>query len=368
MRKPLRALLVSTAEAAARRVAEELSRGGYELAIVRVADGAAFHAQVSAGHGPWDVVLVDDAGPVSPLDARTHLMGTSSDAALVAVHFGTDITLAGMVAGAGASFLVAAIEQAMTDASLRRDHRELRERLIVTERLTSVGFLVAGVAHEVNNPLSAVIANQAYVRAELTRLAQGGHDLGDALAALEDAALATSLIRQVVRDLRTFGQLESGEQVEVLDPRVVFESALRMAWYEIRERAVLTRALGAAPLVRVNVARLSQVFLNLLLNAVQAIPPGNPTAHEIRAVTRTDEHGNLVAEVHDTGGGIGAETLPHIFDPFFTTKPPGSGTGIGLAVCHRLVERFGGKILVTSAVGVGSCFSVVLPPAVDKEP
>jgi CheY-like chemotaxis protein len=134
-----------------------------------------------------------------------------------------------------------------------------------------------------------------------------------------------------------------------------------MAWHEIRHRAHLAKAMADVPPVDANAARLGQVFLNVLLNAAQAIPEGHADQNEIRVVTRTDERGNAVVEVSDTGIGIAAEDMPRIFDPFFTTKEGGSG--LGLAISHGTVKDLGGEIQASSVPGHGSTFRVVLPPA-----
>jgi len=142
---------------------------------------------------------------------------------------------------------------------------------------------------------------------------------------------------------------------------VVVESAVQMAWHEIRHRAHLAKALADVPPVNANEARLGQVFLNLLINAAQAIPEGHADKNEIRVSTRTDENGNAVVEVSDTGVGISPEDMPRIFDPFFTTKEAGSG--LGLAISHGTVKGLGGEIQASSVPGHGSTFRVILPPA-----
>jgi signal transduction histidine kinase len=355
-------LLVSDDENAAAQIARELARGDYDADIVRVSDASSLETRLAAPGARWDVALADEAARLSPLDALAVVRRVSEETALVIVRRDRDTFIDTVPVQAGASRLAAAMDRVVHEARLRAHQRELRDQILVSERLASVGFLVAGIAHEINNPLAAVIANQEFVRSELTRLASAGHDTREAIGALDDAILSTSLIRQVVRDLHTFSQTDA-EDVDVVDPRPVLERALRMTWHEIRDRAQLVRDLQPTPRVRANVARMSQVFLNLLINAAQAIAPGRASANEIRAVTRTDEHGNFVAEIHDTGSGIAAEHLPHIFDPFFTTKPPGSGTGLGLAVSHRLVERYGGSIGVVTRIGRGSSFTVTLPAA-----
>jgi CheY-like chemotaxis protein len=136
-----------------------------------------------------------------------------------------------------------------------------------------------------------------------------------------------------------------------------------MAGNEIRHRANVVRDYGNTPLVVANDARLSQVLVNLLVNAGQAIPPGRANDNEIRIRTSTDACGRAVIEVTDTGAGIESEILKKLFVPFFTTKPAGVGTGLGLAICQRIVHDLGGEIAVTSVVGQGSTFRVALPAA-----
>jgi CheY-like chemotaxis protein len=136
-----------------------------------------------------------------------------------------------------------------------------------------------------------------------------------------------------------------------------------MALHEIVHRARIVRELGEVPPVEANEARLGQVFLNLIVNAAQAIPEGDQRHHEVRIATHTDEAGNVVVEVGDTGVGIAADVLPKIFDPFFTSKRPGEGIGLGLSISLGTVKSLGGDILVTSDPKQGTVFRVLLPSA-----
>jgi CheY-like chemotaxis protein len=135
---------------------------------------------------------------------------------------------------------------------------------------------------------------------------------------------------------------------------------MTMAGAEIRHRARLVRDFGETPLIEANEGRLGEVFLNLLVNAAQALPDGAAQDHEIRVVTR-GAGDKVKVEIHDTGSGIAPEDLSHLFEPFFTTKPPGVGTGLGLSICHGIVTRMGGTIEVASQPGRGSSFTVTLP-------
>jgi CheY-like chemotaxis protein len=143
----------------------------------------------------------------------------------------------------------------------------------------------------------------------------------------------------------------------------VIDSCVGMAWNEIRHRARLVKNLAPVPPVLANEGRLGQVFLNLLVNAAQAIPEGKAGDSRIRVSTGLAPDGRVVVEISDTGAGIPAELLPRIFDPFFTTKPPGVGTGLGLSICHSIVAAAGGEIQVESQAGQGATFRVLLPPA-----
>jgi CheY-like chemotaxis protein len=147
-----------------------------------------------------------------------------------------------------------------------------------------------------------------------------------------------------------------------VDARAALESAMQLARGEIKKRARLVPDLGDVPLVDGSESRLGQVFLNLLVNAAQAIPDGSPERNEIRVSTRLRQ-GWVEIAVEDTGCGIPREVLGRIFDPFFTTKPVGTGTGLGLAICHEIVAAFGGEIAVESEVGQGSRFTVRLRPS-----
>jgi CheY-like chemotaxis protein len=177
---------------------------------------------------------------------------------------------------------------------------------------------------------------------------------------LQHAVDGANRVRQIVRDLLTFAQ-GNVENKKMIDVRGVLESATQIAWHQIRHRAQLTKSLAELPPVEANEPRLGQVFLNLLLNAAQAIPEGHADEHEIRVCSRTDADGNAVVEIADTGTGIAEADLPLVFDPFFTTK--GDGTGLGLAIVHGTIASLGGTITVTSQQGNGATFTVVLPRA-----
>jgi CheY-like chemotaxis protein len=145
----------------------------------------------------------------------------------------------------------------------------------------------------------------------------------------------------------------------------VMDVSIRMAFSAVRHRARLERDYQPVPLVEGNESRLGQVFLNLIVNAAQAIPEGDTRKHEVRVATYTDDAGNAVIEVGDTGVGIAPEMLPRIFDPFFTSKGPGQGVGLGLSISLGTVKSLGGDIQVASDPQQGTVFRVILPSAKD---
>ncbi|HSN92492.1 MAG TPA: ATP-binding protein, partial [Anaeromyxobacteraceae bacterium] len=183
----------------------------------------------------------------------------------------------------------------------------------------------------------------------------------EVLRALEDAREGGARVREIVRDLRTFAR-SGGEARARVDVRRTLRSAVNLALAEIRRRARLDLDLAEVPPVLGAEHRLGQVFLNLLVNAAQAIPEGAADRNRIRVATRV-EAGRVLVEVSDTGAGIPDEVLPRIFDPFFTTKPVGVGTGLGLAIVHTIVAELGGEVRVRTAPGQGTTFAVDLPAA-----
>ncbi|ACG75553.1 multi-sensor hybrid histidine kinase [Anaeromyxobacter sp. K] len=255
---------------------------------------------------------------------------------------------------------------ALRDVSERK---QLHARLALADRMVSVGTLAAGVAHELNNPLAYVIANLSYLDEQLTvlapRVAAAGSsrepDLASALLdAVHDARDGAERMRVIVRDLKTFSRPDEEHAGPVpLGP--LLDSCVSVAWNEIRHRARLLRAPTDVPPIQGCQARLGQVFLNLLVNAAQAIPEGHVDEHQIRVSARALPGGQVAVEVSDTGSGIAPEHLPRIFDPFFTTKPPGVGTGLGLSICQSIVSAMGGEIQVETVLGRGTTFRVILP-------
>ena len=244
------------------------------------------------------------------------------------------------------------------------ERKAMQAQLVMSDRLAAVGTLAAGVAHEINNPLAFVLSNLSFLFRELQGVASElpPGRIAEMEEVLREAADGANRVRQIVRDLRTFSRGDDDEVATPVNVQSVLESAITMARGELRTRAQIVREYSDVPLVEGNEGRFGQVFLNLLINAAQAIPQGRPDQHEVRLVLRPAGD-RVIVEVKDTGVGMSPHVRARIFDPFFTTKPVGEGTGLGLSICHGIVTGFGGEIIVESEEGQGSTFRVVLPVA-----
>ena len=255
-------------------------------------------------------------------------------------------------------------------------------RLAHFDRMASLGTLAAGIAHEINNPLTYVIANLQLLEEEMPRLEReyqasasssripralepSKNLLSEVSARLHDALEGAERIRGIVLHVKTFSRA-GDEHRTYVDVRSVLDSSIKVVFSEIRQRARLVKDYGHIPLVMANPGQLGQVFLNLLLNAAHAIGEDAPDTNTIRVATKTTPQGDVLVEVADTGRGIPPEVRHRIFDPFFTTKPLGVGTGLGLSICHGIVRSLGGSITVESETNRGSTFQVMLPPAAER--
>jgi PAS domain S-box-containing protein len=238
----------------------------------------------------------------------------------------------------------------------------LQAKLRLAERLTSLGTMAAGVAHEINNPLAFVLANLNVVKSELALLPPTpGVDLVDLREAVAEALEGAERVRQIVLSLKPFARVDEHQRGHCDVVRIV-EASLNMARNELRHRARIVTELKPVAPVFANEARLGQVFLNLLVNAAHAMPDGRATENLVTVKTR-EEGQHIVVAVSDTGSGIASDVLPRIFDPFFSTKQIGEGTGLGLFISQGIVKDAGGVISVTSTPGAGTTFEVRLPMA-----
>jgi signal transduction histidine kinase/ActR/RegA family two-component response regulator len=257
-------------------------------------------------------------------------------------------------------------EGASARMSVARDVTErdaLRQQLVLADRMTQLGFLAAGVAHEINNPLAYALTALDLAGKELVR---GRSDaVARELAIVREGA---ERVRAITRDLRMFSR--GGEEcVEAVDVSEVLRATVDLAAANVRTAGRLVTELGPLPTVLGDAARIGQVFMNLLVNALDAIRDRDPSLGRIHVHAFTDVVGQAVVEVEDNGRGIPPDVLPHIFEPFFTTKAPLTGTGLGLAICERIVGDLGGRIEARSPPGhareaegaSGALFRVTLP-------
>ncbi len=285
-------------------------------------------------------------------------------------------------------------------ASLEASLRELANnqgRLLQTEKLASIGQLAAGVAHEINNPVGYIKSNlnamkdygndltrllTAYLRLEemvrndgepdkrMARLLDDiasirseidlGYILEDCANVIEESLEGIERVIGIVSDLKNFAHLD-GDEFEAADINSGLESTLNIAWNELKYKAEVVREFHPLPEVRCYPQRLNQVFMNILVNAAQAIE-GKGT---IRIATR-DAGDHVVVEISDNGQGIAPEALDRIFDPFFTTKEVGKGTGLGLSVAYHIIKSHRGSIEVASIPGQGTTFTICIPVNAEK--
>ena len=238
-----------------------------------------------------------------------------------------------------------------------RERKALESKLVAQDRLATLGLLTSGIAHEIKNPVGAVLVNAEDLR---RRLAE--HPAADDPERLEiatDILEAGERLRDVVSSLGVLGR---NPDIAVFPVREAIDDALKIAWHQLRYRATIDKELGDAT-VRASRTELAQVFLNLLVNAAQAFDAGaDPRRNRVslRAIVEGDR---VVVTVADNGPGIPPSLLAHVFDRFFTTKPAGEGTGLGLWIAASSVERIGGALTVDSIPGQGATFRVALPRA-----
>lgn len=270
--------------------------------------------------------------------------------------------------------------------AMNKAMKNVELQLVQSEKLASIGQLAAGVAHEINNPLAYVNANLnslkrytdylfRYVEGieSLREMLEGDPEIQQRLAALgqpldlpflkqdlveiiDESREGMRRVKQIVQELKTFSRMDDAHTLEV-DIHESLTGALKMVRHELKHRADIVEEYGDLPVIECVPAQLGQVFLNLLVNAAQAI------RYWGTITVRTGMHGNdeVFISVSDTGSGITEENLKHIFEAFYTTKPVGQGTGLGLAVSYNIVNQHGGRIDVESELDVGTTFTVYLP-------
>ncbi|MGE8351135.1 MAG: ATP-binding protein [Pseudomonas protegens] len=276
-----------------------------------------------------------------------------------------------------------------TGAALQQEideRKQLENQLVQSEKLASLGQLAAGVAHEINNPIGFVSSNLGSLAGYLEQIGQmltAYRQSEEAIAAPELRKRLQSLresidldflqedipllikeskdgigrVEQIVKDLKNFSRVDSDQQWQMADLQQGIDSTLNIVASELKYKADLIKHYQPLPQIECLPSQLSQVVMNLVVNAAQAIGPERGTITLSNGV----EGDRVWLEVSDSGCGIGEQHLQKIFDPFFTTKPVGQGTGLGLSLSYGIVQKHGGQISVRSQVGVGSTFRVELP-------
>lgn len=262
--------------------------------------------------------------------------------------------------------------------------KRVQAQLLQQDKMASVGQLAAGVAHEINNPMGFITSNlgslgkyveklTAYLDADERVLAgcdpairqvaaqerlkyKIDHILRDMPELITESSDGAQRVRQIIQNLKNFSRIESAEFTHA-DINEGLDSTLLIAWNELKYKAAVTREYGQLPKILCNMGQLNQVFLNILINAAQAIE----SQGEIRIATRAENESVIIA-ISDSGSGIAPENIKRIFDPFFTTKEVGKGVGLGLAISYDIVvNKHGGSIEVVSKIGKGSTFTITLP-------
>jgi PAS domain S-box-containing protein len=267
--------------------------------------------------------------------------------------------------------------------------QEVQRQLVQSEKLSSIGQLAAGVAHEINNPIGYInsnltslkkyveellllIAEYEALEADCSNTEKVGHiqqykakiDLEftkvDVLDLLSESQEGASRVKKIVQDLKDFSHAGGGDVWQWSDLHSCLDSTLNISNNEIKYKAQVVKDYGVIPQLWCLPQQLNQVFMNLLVNAAHAIEKNGTITLSTRA-----EGGNILIEISDNGKGIAPEHIDKIFDPFFTTKPVGQGTGLGLSVSYNIIKKHQGEIQIDSKVGEGTRFRIVLPIKVD---
>lgn len=383
-------------------IRETLLAGGIECQIKSVETSGDFESSLK--QGGWDIILCDYK--LSAFDGITALSMVKKvlpDVPFIMVSgvIGEEGTVEALKLGA-ADFVLKdhlsprlglAVRRAMDEVESKREQAKLEEQMRWTQKMEVIGQLAAGIVHEINSPVGFISSNmevlQGYIEnytkileiidnlkkqikdgdiekarstiAELNKFEEEinlDYIRNDVNKLLEHSGRGLTMIKKIVMSLKTFSRGDNTELIELVKIEEVIGSILDVVQNEIKYKAVLSKDYANTPLIKGNAQRLGQVFINLLVNASQAI-------EEKGGITiKTYQQDKFVCiDVVDTGKGIPPETLKKIFDPFFTTKPVGQGTGLGLSVSYDIIKKHGGEIRVRSKVGEGTTFTVTLPSA-----
>jgi len=352
-----------------------------EYDVISAEDGKAALKRLQTGPIP-DLIVLDLRMPImdgwefrarqknDPRLKSIPIVACSADASPQAVAISADAYLKKPFDSAVLVTTVARVLHA-------QELKQMSQRLESAERLASLGRLAAGVGHEINNPLAFVMMNVSMAVKRLTELREASATaprkeaaapseltvedvVPDVIEMLTESEMGLERIRQTVGRLQKLSR-DSQNRHEPFDLQVAIDQSVAMAWTQIQHRARFTKEYRRRrTVVNGDAVAIGQVFLNLLVNAAQAIPDGDADNNQISVTIDVVEHDVLVT-IRDTGAGIAAEHLPHIFEPFYTTKPVGSGTGLGLAIARQTVTDHHGRIEFDSKPGTGTTVRVYLP-------
>jgi signal transduction histidine kinase len=314
----------------------------------------------------------------------------ADDESMVLAALAAGADEAAVLGGNDAAGLASFADRLQVRARLRADGQRMHESFAHAEKLTALGTLVAGIGHEINNPLSAMLLSIEAARRyllpafdatwEIARAVREGGPLPaaaldklsrlsavheragrDASRVLDDIGSAADSIASIVRDLRVFARTDAEEPPELVDVEDLIDHALRLVGRELFQHALLERDYAPnLPKLVVPRNRVTQVIINVLINAAHAMREVERTTHRVRVSARADDEFVALA-ISDTGPGIPPDALGRIFDPFYTTKRQELGTGLGLSISRSILRRLGGDLLVESVYGDGATFLCFLP-------
>lgn len=268
--------------------------------------------------------------------------------------------------------------------------KDQKAQILHQEKLASIGQLSAGVAHEINNPLAYIKSNlnslESYVgdisaifsiyEETIQKISKNNENREEYIASLDavkkerdlafilqdivdlvgDCVDGANKVHEIVKGLKSFSRRDEEDEPVCVDVNQCLENTIKLIWNEIKYKANLEKDLGDIPCVMGRPGNLSQVFLNLIVNASHAIEESGTIAIKSSVIGKA-----VVIEIADNGSGMDSDTMTKIFDPFFTTKKQGEGTGLGLSISHGIIKKHGGEILVDSVQGEGTVFSIYLP-------
>lgn len=307
---------------------------------------------------------------------------SDEDLAMQALQLGAqDYLIKGEING---PFLLKAVRYSLERKQFQDELKRHQAQMMQHEKMASIGQLAAGVAHEINNPIGFIASNLSSLNKYVERLLDfidmltpqaGGKDavdaqtiaqkrkqlkidfiLDDVKTLILESLEGTERVKKIVQDLKSFSRVDQ-DTARFDNVNDILESSINMVWNELKYKASLKKELGELPKTRCNPQQLSQVFVNLLVNAAQAIEEKG----DIIVKTWADD-GEIYCTITDTGCGIPEKILPQLFNPFFTTKEVGKGTGLGLSIAYEIItKKHNGEIFVTSEVGKGSTFTMKIP-------